>query len=116
MSVPSLQAPILPADARSGPRRVEPDDLLHCPLSHAVELRYARDRLGTLELRLRYGSTEISFDEPELFAFGEALGRAQHFAAREAMAWSRGLGWARVQGLLEQLLEEGVLVFAPAAA
>jgi hypothetical protein len=115
MTVPSFRASSLTVDVCAEQRRVEPDDVLHCPLSELVVLHYARDRLGALELRLRYGTTEISFDEPDLFAFGEALGRAQRFVAREAMAWSEGLGWARVQGLLDQLLEEGVLQFAPAA-
>ena len=113
MSASSHRLPIAPAPAL---RPLEPGDVLHCPLADAVVVRHGRDRLGAPELRLHFGAHEISFDDPALFAFGEALARQrERFQAREAMGWVAGLGWTRVQGLLEQLLEEGVLSFAPAA-
>ena len=100
-------------DAVPGPRRlVDSDDELVLPLHQRLVAQYARDSLGATELRLFYGDKEISFDEPELFAFGEALTLQSRFVARSAMQWGRGQSWPRVQGLLEQLVEEGVLQFA----
>ena len=97
------------------PRRfVDPDDELVLPLHQRTVAQYARDSLGATELRLFYGDKEISFDEPELFAFGETLAKQSRFVARSAMQWAAGQTWPRIQGLLEQLVEEGILRMADA--
>ena len=109
-----------PAQAAGGPARpvvrntvqkrfVDPDDELAFPLHKRAVMQLAKDTYGKPELRLFYGDKEISFDEPELFGFGEMLTKQSRFIARSATQWAGGQPWPRVQGLLEQLIEEGVL-------
>ena len=90
---------------------LRPQQRLHLPMHRRTVVQYAHDgnAAGKTELRLYHGDKEISFDEPELFAFGEALARQSHFVAADALRWAEGLGWPRVQALLAQLLAEGVL-------
>ncbi len=95
---------------RAVPKRfVDPDDELAFPLHKRAVVQLAKDTYGKPELRLFYGDKEISFDEPELFGFGEMLAKQSRFIARSATQWAGGQPWPRVQGLLEQLIEEGVL-------
>src|SRR3954469_11436093 len=62
---------------------------------------------GTRELVLYCGMQEISFDEPDLFPWAETLIRQDSFMAGAAVSWADPpLEWARVQGLLEALIEE----------
>jgi hypothetical protein len=62
------------------------------------------------ELILLVGHKEISFDEPELFPWAEALIQQESFSAGSATAWTpEPLEWPRVQGLLEALVGEGIL-------
>jgi hypothetical protein len=68
--------------------------------------------VGSPELRLYYGHKEISFDEPELFAFGEALAMQTRFEAGDATRWGGGYNWSQVESLLDHLIEQGVLVHA----
>ncbi len=91
---------------------VRPDDELVLPLHRRVVTHRTVDASGAAELQLFAGDKEISFDEPDLFAFGETLARQSRFAARAAMSWGDGYPWARVQPLLAHLVEEGVLVHA----
>jgi hypothetical protein len=85
------------------------DDELVFPHHKRVVAQYATDASGGRELHLYYGEKEISFDEPELFAFGEGLARYERFFARDAVAWGTGYEWPRIRALLEQLLDEGIL-------
>ncbi len=85
------------------------------PRHRRTIVQYATNEDGERELRLYYGDKEISFDEPDLFAFGEAIARTPRFLAREASTWGPGLEWPRVRGLLEQLLDAGVLARAAGA-
>jgi hypothetical protein len=91
-------------------------DELHFPMHKRVITQYSRDAAGAPELHLYYGDKEISFDEPALFAFGEALARQSTFPAGSATTWGGGYEWPRVRELLEQLLEGGILVRAQGAA
>lgn len=93
-------------------RFVDPDDELVLPLHKRAVVQRAKDNYGKTELRIFYDDKEISFDESDLFEFGEALARQSRFVARSATHWGGGHPWQRVQGLLEQLIEEGVLRFA----
>ena len=77
-----------------------------------VITQYSTDASGVRELHLYYGEKEISFDEPDLFAFGEGLAKHERFIAREATTWGSGYKWARVRELLEQLIREGILAHA----
>lgn len=97
-------------------RFVDADDELVLLLHKRVVVQYAKDTYGKRELRLFYDDKEISFDEPELFGFGEMLAKQSRFIARLATQWGQGQDWPRVQGLLEQLIEEGVLRHAEDAA
>ena len=105
-----------PSDTPLHRRFVDPDDELVLPLNKRVVAQYAKDTYGRPELRLYYDDKEISFDEPELFGFGETLAKQPRFVARAATQWGQGQPWHRVQGLLEQLIEEGVLRYAEEAA
>ena len=105
-----------PQQATATKRFVDPEDELALPLHKRVVVQYAKDAYGKTELRLFYDDKEISFDEPELFRFGETLAKQSRFVARTATQWADGQPWPRVQGLLEQLIEEGVLRYAQDAA
>jgi hypothetical protein len=79
-------------------------------------VEYSTTASGERELHLYYGDKEISFDDPELFAFGEGLAKHEQFQAREVIAWGTGYEWTRVQPLLEQLIQEGFLIPADSSA
>ncbi|HEY6909781.1 MAG TPA: hypothetical protein VI356_10450 [Myxococcales bacterium] len=65
---------------------------------------------GGKELVLYCGLHEISFDEPDLFPWAEKLVQQDSFMAGSATTWSPDpLEWPRVKGLLEALLEAGIL-------
>jgi len=93
-------------------RHLEPDDELVLPLHKRAVVQYARNDEGATELRLFHDDKEISFDEPELFTFGEMLAQQARFVARDAVQWGEGLTWSRVQGLLDQLVDAGILRYA----
>lgn len=84
-------------------------DELVFPMHKRAVAQYSTDESGTVELHLYYGDKEISFDEPELFAFGESLAKSSRFIAGSAVEWGEGYDWPRVRALLEQLIEEGIL-------
>ena len=84
-------------------------DVLALPMHKRVVTQYAVNESGQRELRLFYGHQEISFDEPDMFAFGEALGKQSRFRALDAMSWGEGYTWDRVSELLSQLIGAGIL-------
>jgi hypothetical protein len=85
------------------------DDELVFPHHKRVVVQYSTEASGSHALHLYYGEKELTFDEPELFAFGEGLARCERFFARDATAWGSGYAWPRIRALLEQLLDEGIL-------
>ncbi|ESS71945.1 hypothetical protein MGMO_83c00180 [Methyloglobulus morosus KoM1] len=88
---------------------LKPDDVLFLPRHRRVITQYVKGEDGDTELNLYYEDKEISFDEPELFAFGERLAQQSHFVAETATRWGDGYGWEQVKELLESLIEEGIL-------
>lgn len=88
---------------------LEIDDELFFPQYKRVFHQYRTDASGMTELHLDYSDKEISFDEPELFAFGEQLVKQERFVAGTATKWGKGYSWTRIRELLKQLIEEGVL-------
>jgi hypothetical protein len=88
---------------------LDPHEELVLPMHKRVVTQYAQDPDGGTELRLFYGDKEISFDEVDLFPFGEQLARQGRFVAGAAAGWGPGYDWPRIRALLEQLLEEGIL-------
>lgn len=88
---------------------LQPTDMLSLPLHRRMVVQYTTREDGVRELHLYYGDKEISFDEPELFAFGEQLARQDRFAAVDTLLWGPGYDWPRMQGLLQTLLDEEVL-------
>jgi hypothetical protein len=88
---------------------LHPDDCLYFPMYKRAISQYAVNESGATELRLYYEDKEISFDEPELFAFGENLARQSQFQAITATDWGTGYGWPQIKALLEQLIHEGIL-------
>jgi hypothetical protein len=104
-----------PMHRGAGARRaLEVSDALVLPLHRRTVVQYALNEAGERELRLFYGDKEISFDEPDLFVFGETLARQSRFVAGVATTWGGPLEWSRVRDLLQTLLAEGVLVRAEA--
>ena len=89
--------------------RLSQQALLVFPLHQRVITQLLKSDAGQDALFLFYGDQQISFEESELFAFGQTLARQSRFAAGEATTWGTGYPWERVQELLEQLLEAGVL-------
>ncbi|MBL8699243.1 MAG: hypothetical protein JNK67_12770 [Alphaproteobacteria bacterium] len=98
------------------PDEIDAGDELVLPANRQTIVQYAKDASGVTELRLYYGDKEISFDEPELFAFGETLAKQSRFVARDAASWGPGYEWPRIRTLLRQLVEAEVLVRADAPA
>jgi hypothetical protein len=88
---------------------LDPDEELVLPLHRRVVTQYAVGADGGTELRLFYGDKEISFDEEDLFPFGEQLAKQGRFVARAAAGWGGGYDWPRIRELLEQLMDEGIL-------
>jgi hypothetical protein len=88
------------------------DDVLALPMQKRMVVQRSTDQSGAPELRLYYGAKEISFDEPELFAFAETLAKQSLFRAGAATSWGNGYAWTKVRDLLEQLIAEGVLEHA----
>ena len=95
---------------------ISPDEQLLLPWHRRMVAQRSSDRDGRPSLRLFHGDKEVSFDEPELFAFGLALGRQPAFLARQALDWAPGLQWPRLQGLLADLVAHGVLLRATDSA
>jgi hypothetical protein len=89
-----------------------PGDELLLPMHKRVVTQYATGEDGATELRLFYGDKEVSFDERELFPFGEHLAKQERFTAGSAAGWGPGYQWPQIAELLETLLDEGILVRA----
>jgi hypothetical protein len=112
---PSNAAPVgCPMHAAAGGHEAQgallsPQDELRLPLQRRVVTQYALAEAGATELRLYCGEQEVSFDEPDFFAFGEALARQSRFTAGSATAWGAGYTWPQVRPLLSELLQAGVL-------
>ncbi len=87
-------------------------DELVFPKHRRSVVQYSTNEAGVTELYLYYGDKEISFDEPDLFPFGETLAKQARFTAGDATGWGDGYEWPRIRDLLQQLIEEGVLVHA----
>ena len=87
------------------------DDLV-LPKHRRMVVQYLTNEAGATELHLYYGDKEISFDEPDLFPFGETLAKQSRFTAGDATGWGEGYDWPRIRDLLQQLIDEGVLVHA----
>lgn len=69
-------------------------DELVLPKHRRMVVQYLRDEAGALALHLYHGDKEISFDEPDLFPFGETLAKQPRFIAGEAVAWGQGYDWS----------------------
>lgn len=91
------------------PAALDAGDELVLPMHQRVVTQYGSNDQGARELRLFYADKEISFDEPELFSFGETLAKQSRFVAGNALAWGTPGDWPRVRALLELLIDEGVL-------
>ena len=91
---------------------LKPEDELSFPQHKKVFSQYLTNTLDKPELILFYGDKEISFDEPELFNFGETLAKQSKFYAGSAVHWGETYKWNQVKVLLEQLLAENILIYA----
>jgi hypothetical protein len=89
---------------------LETDELIF-PLSKSAYTQYSEDPNEPLEFRLYYGTKEICFDDPEQFAFGEALAKQSRFMAGDALSWGQS-DWPRVREMLEDLIAHEVLRYA----
>ena len=86
-----------------------PHDELVLPLHWRTVTQMAQTADGATALRLYHGDKEITFDEPELFAFGQGLAQQSRFAAGTATTWGPAYSWQQLQPLLTQLLDAGCL-------
>lgn len=105
----AANAPFHAARPAGAPVGLLPGDELVLPQRQRMVTQYSTNQQGARELQLFYGNQEISFDEPELFAFGETLAQQSRFMASDALGWGAPGDWPRLQGLLLQLIEAGVL-------
>ena len=85
------------------------DDLV-LPKHRQMFAQYLTDEAGATELHLFYGEKDVSFDEPALFPFGEALAKHPRFTAGDATRWGEGYEWPRIRDLLQQLIDQGILM------
>jgi hypothetical protein len=93
---------------------VDPQETLFVSARKRFVPVYGSNEEGVRALVLYCGRQEISFDEPELFPWAETLARQESFAAGSAVTWTHEpLEWPRVQGLLDSLLEAGILARTP---
>ena len=93
---------------------LNPQETLFVVARKRVVPLYEKGQSGARELSLLVGRQEITFDQPELFPWAEALIEKESFVAESATAWSaEPLEWPRVQGLLQSLLEAGLLARSP---
>ncbi|HYQ04891.1 MAG TPA: hypothetical protein VER96_39720 [Polyangiaceae bacterium] len=92
---------------------ISPEDEFYFAKRRRLSTAYASGENGQREFHLYYGNKELVFDEPELFAFGEALAQIPRFTASEAMSWGNGYTWRHVSQLLNALVADEVLVRAP---
>jgi len=97
---------------QTGQTQLKGDEELFFPMHKRVITQYSTDPSGIVELHLYYEDKEVSFDEPELFAFGERLGQQSCFVAETATTWGDGYSWPHIKELLESLIEEGILHLA----
>jgi hypothetical protein len=74
---------------------LDANDELVFPLHKKAIVQHSVEASGTRELHLYYGDKEISFDEPELFEFGESLAKQPRFIAKTALGWGSGYEWPR---------------------
>jgi hypothetical protein len=88
-------------------RAIAANDDLVVPLARTIATRRLFTKTGE-ELHLFCGDKELSFDTPDLIAFGLGLAGAGRFRAVEATAWSN-LAWEQVQDLLAALLDSGIV-------
>jgi hypothetical protein len=105
-------AALEPTPAAMTQPELTPGDELAFPKHKRMFSQYRATETGARELCLFYGDSEISFDEPELFAFGEGLAKHAQFVAGAAMTWGDGYEWPRVRDLLAELVATGVLLRA----
>lgn len=84
------------------------EELLVLPLHKRCIVQYSQPNQDNQELHIYYDDKEIAFDEPEWFAFGEALAKQNQFVASSAVAWG-DYQWTDIRPLLEELLAEGIL-------
>src|SRR3954468_10663665 len=75
-------------------------DELVIPQHRRMIAQYLPNGNGAGELHLHYGDKDISFDEPDLFPFGETLVKQARFTAGDAARWGGGYEWSRIRDLL----------------
>jgi hypothetical protein len=111
MNTSLIESDACPMDAAQNfPPVVLQHDEFVIPKHRRMLVQYATNDTGASELNLYYGDKEITFDEPDLFPFGEMLAKQAQFTAGDATGWGEGYEWARIRDLLQQLIEEGILV------
>jgi hypothetical protein len=113
---PALEATCPVHGLHAAAKVLAQDDELYFPLHKSVIVQYATNSAGAVELHLYYGAKEITFDEVELFGFGQGLSEQSHFYAVAATHWGGGYEWVQVQTLLSQLIDEGILQYADDAS
>ena len=114
---PRAEAPVCPMHGiDEASAALQAHDVLVFPMHKRAIVQYAPGESGATELFLYYFDKEVSFDEPDLFAFGESLANHGRFTGSAAMGWGGGYAWERVGPLLEHLLAEGILEHEDPAA
>ena len=107
-------AGICPVD-HAVPSGLQAADELVLAMPRRMVVQYATTDDGRPELFLYYGDKEVSFDEPDLFAFGETLARQTRFRADAVLGWGKDYSWPRMRELLEGLVDAGILESAGSA-
>ncbi len=87
---------------------VKKDDILVFPMSKNVVLQHGQDAHGAPALTLFYGASEITFDDPAQFGFGEMLARQTRFRAGDAQDWCSA-DWSHLSDMMSTLVDAGVI-------
>lgn len=96
-------------DRQIDPISIVEDDELICPHHRRMVGEYLTGDSGSQEYHIHYGEKDITFDDPDLFAFGEELTKHERFSGHDATTWGGGYNWEHIHDLLAQLLSEGIL-------
>ena len=90
---------------------LEPDDQLFIPLWRRLVHEEETRRGEVVALTLYHSDKEICFDEPRIVGFGRGLLRHETFRAGATRRWADGepYSWDTVKGMLETLIQEGIV-------
>ncbi|MBB6125029.1 hypothetical protein [Sphingobium subterraneum] len=106
-----MACPIVVEEGQAGLAGIDHSTPLVMPDARSALLQKSHQSDGAPLLTLYVGTKEVTFDDPEEFAFAQELIRTAPFLAGDAADWGN-VGWPKASAMLEALLEEGIIRLA----